>query len=166
MSLKRGSYLHFDGENWKLAGDSKWTKRPLLVPNGMETFMGNRTLLGEEHSIFRCLNDEYAAQPSSICALPDSDDPMEVFIEYEFAEDPLEPSSKSSSKSSRTDLGKSLVFRGTNWKLVKENKWKPVIGFIPDDLGESLGEREMANKRYSIYKSPLGFIAIESDSST
>ncbi len=78
MTLKRGRGLCFGGENWKLAGEDKWREHRLYVPNGRERLYGTRTLRGREHAVFRCLDDEFLAQPSEICELPDPGDPMEV----------------------------------------------------------------------------------------
>jgi len=149
MTLKRGSYLHFSGENWKLTGDSKWKKMPRLVPNGMEQFMGVRQLFDKEHCVFKCLNDEFAAQPSSICELPVPKDHMLVlYDEYEdggpdfvrtFGPESTEPSTQS------------YGFDGTNWKLTRDTKWKPILGFEPDDLGEPLGTKALFGKNFNVY---------------
>jgi len=156
LKLKRGSGLAFDGENWKLAGDSKWEKQPLYVANGYEEFMGLRVLHGQEHAIFRCLNDTFFAQPTDICKLPVPSDPMEVLYDaYERGEEEVSSQSKKS-----TPITKALVFKGANWKLVKDSKWKPMTGFLPSELENPVGTKTIGSKSYNIYKSSMGFIAI------
>jgi len=78
VTLKRGRGLRFEGENWKLAGEGRWLEHRLYVPNGNEPLMGSRVLRGKEHTVFRCLDDDFFAQPSEICELPDPKDPLEV----------------------------------------------------------------------------------------
>jgi len=78
MKLKRGRGLVFLGENWRLAGENRWAEHALYVPNGMEKHAGRRDLRGAPHEVFRCLDEDYLAQPSEICALPVPEDPLEV----------------------------------------------------------------------------------------
>lgn len=78
LTLKRGRGKVFPGANWKLAGDEKWTEHPLYVPNGRESLAGTRLIAGVEHAVFRCLDDEYMAQPFETCQLPDPKDWTEV----------------------------------------------------------------------------------------
>jgi hypothetical protein len=76
MTLKRGCGLTFTGENWKLAGDTKWERAPLYIPNAshQEQFMGTRLIKNKTYAVFKCLNDDFLAQPVNICELPVSKD--------------------------------------------------------------------------------------------
>ena len=58
-----GEVLAFGGQNWKLVKDSGWEYQRFYLANGMEKHVGTRILRGQEHNVFRCLNDEYVAQP-------------------------------------------------------------------------------------------------------
>lgn len=78
LTLKRGRGRVFPGSNWKLAGDERWAEHHLYVPNGMEKIVGSRPIGGVEHAVFRCLDDEYMAQPFEVCQLPDPKDWTEV----------------------------------------------------------------------------------------
>jgi len=162
LTLKRGSGLSFDGENWKLASDSKWVKTPQIVPHShrIEEFMGTRMLLGVEHAVFRMLNDDYFAQPVDICRLPIPEDAMEVL--YDVYIDYVEESHPAPRSKKAVPTGKFLVFKGANWKLVSDAKWKNNNGLLPD-LGSPVGSKTIGSKDYNIYKSSVGFIAIASD---
>lgn len=81
LKLKRGYGRSFEGENWKLAKDDKWSHHRLYIPYGEEPFHGTRMIDGVEHAVFRCRNDDFFAQPVEICALPVPEDPMEVLYE-------------------------------------------------------------------------------------
>lgn len=78
LTLKRGRGLVFPGSNWKLVGDERWTEHPMYVPNGREALVGTRLIGGVEHAVFRCLDDEYMAQPFEVCQLPVPKDWNEV----------------------------------------------------------------------------------------
>lgn len=155
LSLKRGSGRVFSGDNWKLVSDSKWEYQKLYVPNGYEPYVGSRVIDGQEFSIFKCLDDDFFAQPIQICSLPEPKDPMEiVYFNYPQIERPM----KSSNKKETIQSG--LIFAGKNWKLAGTSKWKKHNGIIVSGLGGSIGTHIINNKNYQIYKSSLGFVAI------
>jgi hypothetical protein len=78
LTLKRGRGKVFPGANWKLVGDAGWAEHRLYVPSRREPLVGTRLIDGVEHAVFRCLDDEYMAQPVEVCRLPDPEDPTEV----------------------------------------------------------------------------------------
>lgn len=78
LKLKRGWGKVFRGENWRLAGDGRWEDHPMYVPNGREPLAGTRLIGGRDFAVFRCLDDDFLAQPVSTCELPVSEDPLEV----------------------------------------------------------------------------------------
>jgi hypothetical protein len=161
LSLKRGSGLVFDGENWQTVSEKRWHWQPIYVPSQREVFVGRRQLAGQEFAVFRCLDDEFLAQPVNICELPIPEDPVEVVFEHEPEEEPMAPNEKKSSKSVQID-SKSLQFEGKNWKLAADKKWKPINGFVPQ-LGEKVGNKTIGKIPYTVHKGPLGFIAIREE---
>ncbi len=90
LTLKRGFGRIFAGENWRLAGERKWTRTPRFVPTGNEPFQGTRLLDGAEHAVFRCSDDDFLAQLVSVCELPVPEDGLEVLS---FEPDAAEPES-------------------------------------------------------------------------
>jgi hypothetical protein len=78
LRLKRGFGMVFRGENWRLAGDARWERHPMYVPNGREPLAGTRQIGGVEHAVFRCLDDDFLAQPVAVCELPVPEDPLEI----------------------------------------------------------------------------------------
>ncbi len=157
LSLKRGSGRVFSGENWKLASESKWEYQKLYVPNGCEPYVGSRDIDGQEFSVFKCLDDDFFAQPTEICRLPEPKDPMEI-VYFSYPQVDKERSKKSLNKKETTQSG--LVFSGKNWKLAGISKWKKSNGIIVSGLGNPVGIHVINDKNYQVYKSSLGFVAI------
>lgn len=159
LTLKRGSGLTFNGTNWNLVAEKKWTVHVLLVPNGKEKFMGKRMFGGVEHAVFQCLNDEFFAQPVSICELPKPADPGEVVYSLEAPE--VVEEKRSPTKS--TVAEKILTFTGKNWKLAADKKWKSSASFPTYDPKDKVGQKKIGSTAYFIYKISGGFVAVEDD---
>jgi hypothetical protein len=166
LTLKRGSGRHFDGQNWKLVADQKWGVQVLFVPHALEKekYVGNRMIDGVEHAVYQCLNDEFFAQPVSICELPKPDDMTEPMYTLEL---PVEEE-KPRTASKNTQGFKVLTFSGKNWKLAGDKAWKTSTAFSkPGDKDsrytekELVGERKIGSQMYEIYSSPPGFIAFK-----
>jgi len=161
LTLKRGSGLTFDGSNWNLASEKKWQVQVVFIPNGKEKHMGNRFFGGVEHAVFQCLNEEFFAQPISICKLPISKDPMEVQYSLEApAED-----EKPRPKTKQIVRTKVLSFAGKNWKLAADAKWKSdrrqqTNVFDTYDAKDKVGEKKIGQITYDVYKVSTGFIAV------
>ena len=163
LTLKRGSGRTFDGENWKLVADGKWGVQILYVPHALEKeqHVGNRMIDGVDHAVFRCLNDEFFAQPVSVCEKPRNGSEEVVYeLEASAAEEKPRPASKG------TQGFKVLTFSGKNWKLAGEKSWKTSTAFSqPGDKDcrytekELVGERKIGNQMYEVFSSPPGFIA-------
>ena len=169
LNLKRGRGLSFEGVNWKSSGDSYWSETKHVLPNGEEQILGSRSIRGVDHTIFLCKNDTFFAQPTSICLLPKSNDPME--IQSPDMENSEEDEMTSTTKTTKTtpvktpakdikQVEKILTFLGKNWKLASDKKWKEVTGFSQSDLGESVGTKTINKVDCDIYKASTGFIAI------
>jgi hypothetical protein len=159
LTLKRGSGLMFDGTNWNLAAENKWRVQVLLVPNGKEKFLGMKTFGGVEHAVFQCLNDEFFAQPKTICKLPVPEDPAEVLYS-------LEPPAEEEKPKARTKTvqgTKILTFAGKNWKLAADAKWKSSTSFSTYETSEKVGEKTIGQTTYDVYKASSGFIAVKQD---
>ncbi len=165
LTLKRGSGRHFPGQNWKTASDKNWLRQyDHIVPSGRETLVGNRDFDGIPHAVFQCLNDEFFAQPVSVCELPVPEDPLEVLYEYEKpAATEKEPAPKKTSTSSSIKGEKIKVFSGKNWKLAAEKKWKSATSFIGsgEELGTKVGEKTFGVTVYDIHKASSGFVAVK-----
>jgi hypothetical protein len=166
LTLKRGSGRHFDGQNWKLAGDKQWVVQPLFVPHALEKekHVGNRMIDGVEHAVYLCLNDEFFAQPVSICELPKPADMTEVMYSLEVPV--VEEKPRSAQKG--TQGFKVLTFVGKNWKLAGDKAWKTSTAFSkPGDKGsrytekELVGERKIGSQYYEVYSSSSGFVAFK-----
>lgn len=78
LTLKRGFGRVFGGENWRLAGDSKWAPHRLYVPSGEEPMAGTRGIDGVAHAVFRCKDGDFFAQPVATCEMLPPDDLLEV----------------------------------------------------------------------------------------
>jgi hypothetical protein len=157
LSLKRGSGWVFGGENWKLASDKLWEVHPLLIPNGREEHVGSRVVHSHQVEVFRLLNDEFFAQPKTICKLPVPEDPLEVLYSLEAPEPEAE---KPKSKKKTVQGIKVLTFSGKNWKLAADNKWKSSTSFTTFETNEKVGEKTIGQTTYDVYKSSPGFIAV------
>jgi hypothetical protein len=158
LTLKRGSGLTFDGTNWNLVSEKKWGVQVLLVPNGKEKYMGNRTFGGVEHAVFQCLNDEYFAQPVSVCKLPKPDDPGEVVYTLE----PPPPEVEKPRSSKVTQGVKVLQFAGKNWKLAADKKWKSTTSFSTFEESTKVGEKTIGQTVFDVYKaSNTSFFAVK-----
>lgn len=65
--MRDGKLLVFKGMNWKLAGDSKWVEHCVpYIANGNEERLGERSIGGEAHVVFRMCDDDFGAQPKSV----------------------------------------------------------------------------------------------------
>jgi hypothetical protein len=159
LTLKRGSGLTFEGTNWNLTSEKKWMVQVLLVPNGKEKYMGNRTFGGVEHAVFQCLNDDYFAQPVSICKLPVPKDPMEVL----YLLDAPAPEEKPRPKTKTVQGTKILTFSGKNWKLAADSKWKSSTSFSTHETSEKVGEKTIGQTTYGVYKVSTGFVAVKQE---
>src|SRR5512135_678961 len=157
LTLKRGSGLTFDGTNWNLAAENKWQIQELLVPNGREKFLGKRSFGGVEHAVFQCLNDDFFAQPVSICELPIPEDPMEVLYTLEA---PI-PEEKPRTSKKTVQGSKILTFAGKNWKLAADSKWKSSTSFGSYETNEKVGEKTVGQTTYDVYKASNGFVAVK-----
>jgi hypothetical protein len=159
LSLKRGSGWVFGGENWKLASDKLWEVHPLLIPNGREEHVGSRVVHSHQVEVFRLLNDEFFAQPKTICELPVPEDPAEVLYS-------LEPPAEEEKPKARTKTvqgTKILTFAGKNWKLAADAKWKSSTSFSTYETSEKVGEKTIGQTTYDVYKASSGFIAVKQD---
>jgi hypothetical protein len=163
LTLKRGCGLCFGGTNWKSTGDSKWENQLVFIPSGHELFLGNKTIRGIEFSVFKCLNDEFIAQPTTICKLSMPEDTSLILCKLEDLG--IIPDVRPERKTNNIPVRMSgcMSFSGMNWKLAGDKKWHDMSGFTPKDLGESLGEREIGKNIYDIYRGPSGFIAVRRD---
>lgn len=158
LTLKRGSGLTFDGTNWNLVAEKKWQVHLLLVPNGKEKFMGKKMFGGVEHAVFQCLNDEFFAQPVSICEMPKPDDPGEVV--YTLEAPVVEEEKRSANKS--TQGVKVLQFSGKNWKLAADKKWKSTTSFATYEASAKVGEKIIGQTTFDVYKaSSDSFFAVK-----
>lgn len=157
LILKRGSGRNFDGENWKLAAEKKWEVQELYVPNGKEQYMGNRAFDAVEHAVFRCLNDEFFAQPVHICELPKPEDPMEVIYSLD-APEIIEKATPSKAVIQGTKV---LTFMGKNWKLAAEKKWKSTSTFSNQDNASKVGEKTIGQTVYDVFRTSGGFVAVK-----
>ena len=159
LKLKRGSGRKFDGSNWKLASDKKWEVQTLFVPHALEKekYVGNRSIDGVEHAVFLCLNDEFFAQPVSICELPKSENVEEIFYTLEA---PVEDE-KAHSTAKNTQGVKILQFAGKNWKLAADKKWKSTTSFLTYEESDKVGEKVIGQTTYDIYRGSSGFVAVK-----
>lgn len=159
-SLKRGVGLSFDGSNWNLVSDGRWELHPVYVPNHFEKFVGTRKIYDQDYSVFICSDDGFLAQPTSICEAPDpEDDLLNVCLLEHLGR--LEEGKAVREKKIQAQSSGTLIFSGTNWKLAGESKWSSFRGFLPSDLGEMLGSREIGKFSYDVFNAPGGgFIAV------
>ena len=179
LTLKRGSGRVFTGSNWKLASDKHWEVQLTFLPGSprpKEIHQGDRLIDGVMHSVWLCLNDEFFAQPLSICELPIPEDEMEIVYSLappveEFVEascDETDPNPEidgvltmenKTVETETTELVELLRFTGKNWKLTSDKKWKSVsAGYSVKHL---VGEKTINQVAYKIYKVIDGFAAIK-----
>lgn len=150
LTLKRGSGRHFDGQNWKLVADQKWGIQVLFVPHALEKekYVGNRMIDGVEHAVYQCLNDEFFAQPVSICELPKPDDMTEPMYTLELPV--VEEKPRTASKN--TQGFKVLTFTGKNWKLAADKKWKSTTSFSTFEESAKVGEKTIGQTVFDVYR--------------
>ena len=164
LTLKRGSGRTFDGANWKLVADKKWEVNVLHIPHALEKekHVGNRMIDGVDHAVFQCLDDQFFAQPVSICELPKPSDPIEVVYSLEA---PTPEEKPRTNKSKEVTHGvKVLQFSGKNWKLAADRKWKSTTSFTTYDAKDIVGEKTIGQTVFDVYKASAdSFFAVKRD---
>jgi len=160
-TLKRGTGMTTFSTNWNSqsaewiwgpgsAPDSEeksWDLLPVFVPNGKETYVGDKTFSGQEFCVFKCLDDSFLAQPKSVCLMPVPTDPMKVLSVI----DPKTQADKVSHKV--------LFFEGANWKLCGDKKWQEIEVEVDLEALTVIGGKSIFNKLHRIAKYNDGFIA-------
>lgn len=114
---------------------------------------------GVLHTVFKCLDDTLFAQPKDVCEKPVPEDPMEVIYELDTPDTEVEEQPKKK----QIPLHKMMSFHGTNWKLAKDAKWKQMAGFITLDEKDHVGERNIGQSLFKVYKTPTGFLAVKQE---
>jgi hypothetical protein len=153
-SLKRGEGLSCSDKAWDLP-TSNWIYWPTYVPNGYESFLGLKKFKGLEFGVFQCMDDSFYAQPVEILQQATPRDPMKVvsLLPKEY---------KAMSETNDSASVDVLKFKGKNWKLAGDKKWKPFSVPIEIVKDGSLGSRSIKGKEHKIFAFAEGFIALPS----
>ncbi len=152
-TVKRGEGLSCNGKAYDHP-KSEWVFWPIYVPNGCEVYLGEKEFLGELFGVFQCLDDSFYAQPVDILKLPIPKDPMkEVSI--------LPKQYRQYSESFNQGEALMLTFKGTNWKLVGDKKWKEISLDVNLSSLELLGTKTIKGEEHNIYRHDSSFLAVK-----
>lgn len=152
-TLKRGEGLSCESnKDWRDPKTS-WYFWPVYVPNGMEKFCGVKTFHGRPYGVFQCMDDSYYAQEIDVLLLPVPHDPMRIVSI-------LTKEARAMTDQSGSNLEvQGLVFKGTNWKLAGDKKWKPagvsVVGL------KKVGSRVVRDQTVDVYDGSGCFFAVK-----
>jgi len=163
LTLKRGSGRTFNGSNWQSVSDKTWEVQVLFIPGSpapKEEYLGNRLIDGTDFAVFKCLNDDFMAQPVSICELPLPKDQYSTSVFYSL-EAPVPEERKMTNSNNSVQSTKVLMFSGKNWKLASDKKWKSSSSFATHDAGNKVGEKTIGTVLHDIFRVPDGFAAIK-----
>jgi hypothetical protein len=151
-TLKRGQGMSTYNE-WN-DPKAEWERWKSYLPNGKETYVGQKSFFGKVFNVFRCMDDSYLAQDEYVCSLEASSDMMKVIsvLPEETERDITGPKMK--------------MFRGKNWKLASDKKWEDFSEFYDNTKAEEVGTKEIDGRMFKIYVAFDGFIAFSEPDAT
>lgn len=152
--LKRGEGLSCHDKAWDLPS-SNWEFWPTYLPNYMEEYLGEKEFLNVRFGVYRCMDDSFYAQPVDILSAPKCRDPMKIvsILPKQFRQ------YNSQNFSGIQEDRDMLYFKGTNWKLVGDKKWKPYTGDQDIASAPRVGEKTINGIVHEIRALTEGFVA-------
>ena len=153
-TLKRGEGLSCNEKEWRNP-KAEWIFWPVYVPNGMEKFSGVKSFFGKAYGVFQCLDDSYYAQDVETLVLPEPKDPMKIVSLL-----PPEAKMMVDQNSIKKDSVNGLVFKGKNWKLSGDKKWKAAEDLSISGL-KHLGTKQIGPDLHNIYEGVECYYAVK-----